>query len=103
MPWKPITLYNPTNEEIEWYVGGIRYFLGAHKREVFDGFVADHALNYTNTGLVEYEPESVEEVEESHVGYEKLPWRELVKLASKEGVFKPGMKKDELLKALNER
>lgn len=101
MNWKPKTLYNPSDKEVEWRVGGQFYTLGPKEKDIFDGFVANHALKNVNTGLVEYEPGV--EVEKSEVGYEKLPWKELIKLASKEGVFKTGMKREEIELALKEK
>lgn len=102
MIFKPMTLYNPKSERVEWMVGGQQFYLGPKEKNVFDGFVAYHALNEVNTGLVIYEPKKAEEVAVSKVGYENLPWKELIKLGSKEGVFKPGMFKDDLIEALKQ-
>jgi len=103
MIWKPLTLYNPTDKRVEWMVDGQTFYLEAKGKDVFDGFVAHHAIKEAHTGLVEYEPKNAEEVMASKVGYEKLPWRELIKLASKEGVFKTGMNKDKVLEELRKK
>ena len=99
---KYVTIYNPKDTEVEWRVGGILYFLKPKEKAIFEEFVAKMALVETNTGLVEYEPKNIDEVVASRMGYEKLPWKELIKLASKEGVFRPGMSRSVLEEALRE-
>lgn len=96
---KPKILYNPTNKEIEFMCGGLIHIFAPGEKRPVEGFPAYHALKEVHTGLVEYEGQ-----EESKVGmdYADIPWRQLVSLASKEGIFKPGtgMTKEVLIKEL---
>ena len=98
MIYKASMLYNPKDVGVEWRVDGKCYFLGPKEAATFDGDVVKQALKYTNTGLEIYDPKNVTEVKPS--GYDKLPWRELVSIASKEGVFQPGMQKKAVIEAL---
>ena len=96
MTYKDKILFNPTGKEVEFMCGGLIYILGAGEKRLFEGFVAHHALKEVHTGLVEYEGQDSEPMSD----FAKMPWRQLVSLGSTEGVFKPGMAKDELIKAL---
>ncbi len=100
MRYKPKILFNPTSEEIEFMCGGLIYIFKPGEKKNLDGFPAHHALVEVNTGLVEYEGQESEPIESD---LNEMPWKQLVSLASTEGVFKPGMKKEELIKAMEEK
>ena len=98
-------LHNPTDVEKEWRYDGESHILGPGEKDIFEGVVANHALKEDGLGIVKFiskdmQPEVV--VVADNVDYNTLKWRDLVRIASDSGVFKPGMKKDEVLKALKE-
>lgn len=94
-------LFNPQGKHIEFrYDGRVFQFAPGEKQNLEDA-VANHALKTVNTGLVEYDPA----VHKSYVGnldYNAMPWRQLLKHASEIGVFRPGMRKKEVLEAILE-
>lgn len=101
MSYEPKVLYNPTDKKVEFMCNGICYIFLPYEKKVVEGFPAYHALNHVNTGLVVYNIEEAAVAKEG-MAYDKLPWKKLVALGSKEGVFKPGMPKEDLIKALEE-
>ena len=53
------------------------------------------------SGLKVYELDD-EKNSTGKIAYDKMPWREVVSMASQKGLFKPGMGKEAVLKALIE-
>lgn len=103
MNYEPKIIFNPTNKEIEFMQGGQIYIFKPGEKRLLDGFVAYHALSHVKSALREYEPDTDDEVvSSSDVAYDKMPWREVVALASKRGIFKPGMARDEAIRLLAE-
>lgn len=101
MKYEPKILYNPTNEKIEFMHSHRIYQFAPGEKKNMDGFVAHLALKVVNTGLKEYDPQS-DVAETSDMAYDKMSWKDLVSLGSKSGIFKPGMKKAELIRKLVE-
>ena len=102
MKHDPKILINRTKNKVEFMCGGILYIFEAGEKKLVEGIVADHALNFVNTGLEEYTPE-VEEQEEVRAGevmpdFRGLKFQKLVSLARKD--FQVGMNKDDLVKLL---
>lgn len=103
MIYEPKIIFNPTNKPIEFMHSGTVYIFKPGEKKNLEGFVAYHVLNHVNSELKEYEPEGDDDkVLSSDVAYDKMPWRDLVALASKRGLFKPGTGKDEVITALLE-
>jgi len=105
MAQKSKILFNPTNKTVDFQWAHKTYSLKPGEKRLFDGHLVYHALYHVNTGLVEYEPDEEGNMPESTSGlaYDKMLWKELVSLGSKEGLFKPGMKKAKLIKLLQEK
>jgi hypothetical protein len=103
MNYEPKIIFNPKNETVEFMRDRQSYVFQPGEKRMMEGSLADHALRFAKAGLKEYEPGTDDEaVTSSNVAYDKMPWRELVALASKRGLFKPGMEKEAVLKALIE-
>jgi hypothetical protein len=123
MKYEPKMIYNPSSSEKEFMHGGITHIFAPKEKRILEGPVAHHALTrWKGLGLVDYtqslkdknakEEEVVEEVvepiedgtapegEKTVSVYAGLPWKDLVALGSARKVFKPGMKKEELLALL---
>jgi len=100
MKYEPKILYNPFDREVEFMCDRQVYKFLPRERRNLEGFVAYHALKETNTGLIEYVPGKDEEVSISSVEYERMPWKQVVSIASKREIFRPGMGKLEVIKAL---
>jgi len=98
--YKPKILYNPTGKTVEFMCGGLIYIFKPGEKKNLDGFPAYHALNEVNTGLVEYEGQKSAPIESD---LNEMPWKQLVSLASTEKVFQPGMKREEIIKAMEEK
>ena len=104
MAYKSKILYNPTNKPIEFMWAHTVYTLKPGEKRQFEGHLAYHALFDVNTGLKVYEPnEEGVMPKTSGLAYDKMAWKDLVALGSQEGVFKPGMKKAELIRLLEEK
>jgi hypothetical protein len=103
MNYTPTILFNPTNRIIEFMYDHQSYKFQPGEKKLLDGLVADHALRDMNTGLKIYVPETDDSaVSSTNVAYDKMPWKQVVSLASARGIFKPGMSKTAVLKALAE-
>lgn len=100
MTYEPRILFNPKSEPVEFRYGGIIYIFNPGEKKLVEPEVAKHALKYVNTGLKVYE--EGDDAFTGGIAYDKLPWKELVSMASKRGIFKPGMSKDALLRKLKE-
>ena len=98
--YQPKILFNPKNETVEFMCGGLAYIFMPGEKKSLDGFPAHHALKETNTGLVEYEGQESGPIESD---LNEMPWKQLVSLASTEKIFRPGMKKEEIIRALEEK
>jgi hypothetical protein len=99
---EPKILYNPKDTVVEFMCGGKTYIFQPGEKRNLEGYVADHALRFVNTGLKEYVPNfnEPEEIKSSSVAYDKMPWKKVVSIASARGVFKPGVSKKEVIAAL---
>lgn len=105
MEYRPKILYNPKDRVVEVMWAHQTFTFEPGEKKQVPGHVARHALLDVNTGLKEYEPDeegNMPETQSSGVAYDKMEWKRLVSLGSKEGVFKPGMKKAELIRKLTE-
>jgi hypothetical protein len=103
MNYEPKIIFNPNNKEVEFMYDHQSYVFGPGEKKNLNGSVAWHALRMVNAGLKEYVPETDDAlVESTNIAYDKMPWKEVVALASARGLFKPGMLKTEVLKALAE-
>lgn len=107
MKFNPKLLHNPTDKVREFKCAGETHIFQPGEKRILDGLAADHALKEDGLGLVEFsidnmKPEVIfsDKTTTTEVNYGDLPWKELVKLGSASGVFKPGMKKDALVEAL---
>ena len=98
--YKPKILFNPTGKVVEFKCGGLPYVFSPGEKKSLDGFVVHHALVETNTGLVEYEGQESTPIKSD---LNEMPWKQLVSLASTEKVFQPGMKREEIIKAMEEK
>ena len=102
MVYEPKILFNPFPYEVEFMRDRKIYKFKPYENRPLDGVVAYHALNMANCGLVEYDPKIHDDkVKVDSIDYSKMPWKRLVSLGSERGVFKPGMQREELEKALD--
>lgn len=105
MIYEPKVLVNRTGKTVEFWAGGQLYIHKKNEIKPYDGFVADQALRFVNTGLEEYTEQIKEEMahagEKSMPGYDDWPWRKLVSTLGKD--FLPGMNRDDVILALKER
>jgi hypothetical protein len=106
MSFEPKILFNPKSEQTEFMYDHQVYVFQPGEKKLMDGTVADHALRFANSGLKEYVPETDDKlVSSTDVAYDKMPWREVVSLASKRGLINKdnfGVTKKELLRLLAE-
>ena len=103
MNYEPKIIFNPTKEQREFWYGGRVFVFGPGEKKLLNGEEADHVLRYINGPFKEYEPTTDDAlVESSNVAYDKMPWREIVSLASERGLFTPGTTKKEVIKLLIE-
>jgi len=98
--YEPKILKNPTQEKVEFMCDGKIYQMAAGEKKPFDGFVAHHALNEVNTGLIEVGAEQKTHQISKSLELDKMSWKELRGIAG--SVYKFGMSKKDLLKALKE-
>ena len=99
MTHQPKTLFNPTSSVVEFMCGGRTYVFPPGHKELMEGFVAYHALKQENTGLVEYDGQ---DSTPNSLPLNDMPWRALISLGSKLGVFQPGMRREELIRAIKD-
>ena len=102
--YQPKVLYNPKSEKVEFMCENRIFTFQPGEKQMLDGFVAYHALKEVNTGLLEYIPDEKGNmpVTSGNVAYEKMPWRRLVSLGADRGIFRPGIRREELVQALND-
>ena len=93
-------LINPTKNNIEFRYGGqVYYFLPGESKELPE-HVAKHALDRAKAPLTLHTPMYDKEVTISDIEYPKLPWKQLVHLASERGLFKPGNSREDVERIL---
>jgi len=111
MKYEPKILENKTKKTVEFFYDGKPVIFKSGEKRPVDGAVARHALKTVNTGLTEISLDSalgavaVEDKEDvvkldEDVDFYKLPWQKLRNYASSKGVFKTGMSKADIFKAL---
>jgi len=97
-----LKLFNPSEEDIEFFYGGKPYSLGAGETAEFPDKVADHCLRFVNSPIVAAEQETtaaeLPSVEAGTPDLESMNWNELRRFGK--GTFVPGMKRAELIEAL---
>ena len=103
--YPPKVLKNPTENVVEFMCGGRIYIYQPGEERPEEGFVAYHALNFVNTGLVEVdETESAAKVVGSQGNFKEMSWQELLKEARRFVWFKVGMNRQQIVESLeNER
>ena len=101
MSYEPKMVVNPTNKTVEFRYDSKPYIFEPHEKRILEGAVADHALKRHGRIFKEFSEGDVIEV--SDVNYAELPWKKLVSIGSKAGVFKPGMPREDLEEALYEQ
>jgi hypothetical protein len=103
MIYEPKILFNPTNKPVNFMYDRQSYTLAPGEKRNFNGEIAFFILNRINTPLKEYQPVLDDElISSSTVAYDRIPWKELVVMASERGLFSMGMGKDQVIKALIE-
>jgi hypothetical protein len=95
-------LFNPNKKPVEFRCGGQIYIFKPGESRELDEYTALHALNRQHAPLVEHTPMYDKEVKFSDTKYSKLPWRKLVQMASARGLFKLGISRPDVEKALEE-
>jgi len=112
MNYQPKILMNPTNHVVEFMYGGQIFIFQPKEEKLLEGLVANHALRFVNTGLVDVTEKKVvnsplepeRELSKSELvaakDFDKMNYRSLIKAASHLGKYKPGMKKREILEVL---
>jgi O-methyltransferase involved in polyketide biosynthesis len=95
-------LYNPNKNKVEFLCGGVRYYMNPKESKTFPDNVALHALERSKVGLVEYSPIYDREMTETDIEYVDMPWNKLKTLGSNRKLFKPGITRFDLEKALKD-
>ena len=105
MKFMPKKLVNRKSRVVEFFYNHQVYSFRPGEVKLLPGEVADHALRFVNTGLVEVTEELEKELKalkkKQMPDYENMPWAKLVKRAR--GNFRPGMKKAEIVEMLKKR
>lgn len=97
---EPTVLVNPKDTVVEFYFDSKPVIFQPGEERMLPGPIADHAMRFVNTGLKLKGEEIKEEPKEEKSSLEDLSWPELQRLASKRGLFKLGMNKEEVIAAL---
>lgn len=95
-------IYNPTDTEQKFYYGGIPYTFRSKESRDFSDEIGTFALKRGNRNLVLYNPSFDKEMEFTDMDYKTMPWNKLRNLASARKVFTPGVKREDVEKALEE-
>ena len=95
-------IYNPTDTEQKFYYGGIPYVFKPKESRTFEDVLETFALTRGNRNLVKYNPSFDKEMEHTDMDYQTMPWRKLVQLGAARGVFKKPVKREILIKALED-
>lgn len=100
MKYEPKILVNKTGHEVEFFCGGTIHIFKPREQRPVDGFVAHHALNRANTGLTEVGTEP----KMPSMPVDEMNWKQLRQMVGKDGekVYKLGMNREELIKAIKE-
>jgi DNA phosphorothioation-dependent restriction protein DptG len=94
-------IYNPKDTAVEFYYGGQRFEYRPLESRVVDEAMGEFILNRTRVGLVEFNSKEVKkEAIFDETDYTKMPWKELISRASKRGIFATGMKKESVIKSM---
>lgn len=96
----PLIIFNPKDEEVEFMYDHLIYRFQPGEKKLMEWDIAKHGLSY-GCGLTEYTGD-IEDGATSGIAYDKMPWKKVVSIASKRGLFKPGMSKKAVLEALGE-
>jgi len=91
-------LRNNGEESVEFMCGGRIYIFKPGEQAAIDGFVAYHALNMVNTGLVEVNEES--QLDKEAIPFKEMSWKDLVTLASGKPWYKVGINKMQIIENL---
>ena len=103
MSYEPKVMFNPSDERIDFMYDHQTYVFEPGEKKLLNKAVTDHVIRFLNSDLKVYEPETDDiAVTSSDVAYDKMSWLDVKSLAAKRGLFKLGMKKDEVIKALVE-
>ena len=112
MEYQPKMLENPKDQPVEFMCGGRVYIFQPHERRILDGYVAEHAIRETNTGLIEVDPFAPvttqqkvnEDFAKANAVPEKKPseWALMKEEGLALGVYKVGMNKKDLEKAIKD-
>jgi hypothetical protein len=98
-----VLLFNPKDTRVEFMCDRQIYIFEPGEKQLVEDFVANNALHLTNTGLKVCEPEDeVKAKTIEDIGYETMPWKQLVSMASARGLFKPGTLRATLIENLKE-
>jgi len=100
MIYEPRVLFNPKSEPVEFMCGGQSFVFKPGEKKMLEPEVANHALKMVNTGLKVYE--EGDDAFTEGIAYDKLPWKELISMASERGIFKTGMDRNTILMILKE-
>ena len=101
MTCEPIILFNPKSEKVSFMHDRQSYVFEPGEKRLMGGVIADYALRFVNCGLKKYEPGADDDlVASTNIAYTRMPWRQLITLASERKLFKTGMNKEETVKAL---
>lgn len=108
MKYEPKLMHNPSNKEKEFMCGGTTYLFAPGEKRILDGVVADHALKEDGLGLLEVgvdtdtQIDGVEVSKLPKVDYNKMPWKKLIGIAGDAKVYKIGMDRPSVERALEE-
>ena len=95
-------LFNPNKDPVEFRYGGVSYIFKSKESRELPEHVALHAIERCHVPLVVHTPMYDREVEISDTIYSEMPWRKLVQMASARGIFKPGTKRADVEKIMEE-
>jgi len=96
-------IYNPTDKPIEFRYGGAVEIIRPNESVTMSDAKGKYVLDPRKTkGLVKYSDVPHVEEEIGDTDYVNMPWRELIKRASARGLFRPGMKKEQVIEIMED-
>ena len=96
-------IYNPTDKPVEYRYGGMPKVILAKESLTVSKEEAKWMLDPRKAkGLVRYTEALYPEMKTTDMDYKTMPWRELIKVASARGLFRPGTKRDDVVKVMEE-
>jgi hypothetical protein len=95
-------LYNPTKSEQKFLYGAYPYVFKPKESRTLPDEVAIWAMDRGNRNLVKYDASYDREMTQTDMVYSEIEWNKLKTLASNRKLFKPGMTRVALEKALEE-